>query len=147
MQSLNFNDGFKEFMINNDPDRVIRFNPADFSILERFQEASERITSAQEDTAEGIEVKADGTVDSELDEAVEMIAGINKLIKDQVDYIFDSKVSDIAFGNQSPLSMVKGAPLFERFIEAAQKHIEKEIMAEQKASQKRIEKYTKVYHK
>lgn len=29
MRSLNFNDGYESFMVNDDPNRVIRFNPAD----------------------------------------------------------------------------------------------------------------------
>lgn len=33
MQSINFSDGYKSFCINDDPDRVIRFNPMGNSML------------------------------------------------------------------------------------------------------------------
>ena len=147
MQNISFDDGFREFMINNDANRVIRFNPSDFSILERFNTAMKEIENAYNKIDKDVELNTDGSPVENLDEYVEIIKKVNMLINEQVDYIFGSNVSAIAFGNQSPLSTVKGVPLFERFIRAAQAYIEKEVIAEQKASQKRGEKYTKVYHK
>jgi hypothetical protein len=146
MQSIRFDDGYKEFMINDDPSRVIRFNPADYGILERFNVAQKEITKEVENLQADIDIKPDGSPDvpmDELEEAAKMLGQVRKLICDQVDYIFGSPVSDAAFGTQSPLSSVKGLPLFERFIRAAQPFIEKEVKAEQLASQKRINKYTK----
>ena len=145
MQSIRFDDGFKEFMINDDPNRVIRFNPADYGILERFNIAQKEITKEIEALQADFDIKSDGTPDvpeDELNEAAEMLAKVRKLICDKVDYIFGSPVSEAAFGTQSPLSSVKGLPRFERFIRAAQAFIEKEVKAEQKASQKRVSKYT-----
>ena len=145
MQSIRFDDGYKEFMINDDPNRVIRFNPADYGILERFNIAHKEITKEMEALQADFDIKTDGTPDvpeDELNEAAEMLAKVRKLICDKVDYIFGSPVSEAAFGTQSPLSSVKGLPLFERFIRAAQPFIEKEVKAEQKASQKRVNKYT-----
>lgn len=142
MQNISFDDGFREFTINNDVNRVIRFNPSDFSILERFNTAQKKIEEAYDGINEDVKINNDGSPGDELEETAELIKKVNTLINEQVDYIFDSKVSSVAFGNQSPISMVKGVPLFERFIKAAQIYIEKEVMTEQKASQKRISKYT-----
>ena len=146
MQGLRFDDGFREFMINDDPSRVIRFNPADYGILERFNTARKQILSETEKIQEDIDINPDGTpnvAEDELEEAAQMLGQVRKLICDQVDYIFGSSVSESAFGTQSPLSSVKGLPLFEKFIKAAQPFIEKEVKAEQLASQKRVNKYTK----
>ena len=146
MQSIRFDDGYKEFMINDDPDRVIRFNPADYGIIERFNTARKVILIEMEKIQGDIDINPDGTpnvAEDELGEAAELLSKTRKLICDQVDYIFGGPVSDMAFGTQSPLSSVKGLPLFERFIRAAQPFIEKEVKAEQLASQKRINKYTK----
>lgn len=143
MQNLNIDNGYKEFTINNDPNKVIRINLSDYSIVERINKAYEeidKITKINED----IELKSDGSPLSELNKAAEIVSKINKAIKDQIDYIFDSPVSDMVFGNQSPLSTVNGVPLYERFLEAITPYIKEEIQKEQKASQKRIEKYTKV---
>jgi hypothetical protein len=146
MQSIRFDDGYKEFMINDDPNRVIRFNPADYGILERFDTASKEMMQELEALGDDIDLNPDGTPnvpESELEEAAKLLAKSRKIICDKIDYIFGSPVSEVAFGTQSPLSSVKGLPLFERFINAARPIIEKEVMAEQKASQKRVEKYTK----
>jgi len=143
MQSIRFDDGYKEFMINDDPNKVIRFDPADFGIIERFNNALKNIEKATETIKNDIDINPQGEPLSELEEAAEAVAKVNKLIKDQIDYIFDSPVSDMVFGNKSPLALVKGVPLFERFIMAAKEVIEKEVKKEMEASQKRIEKYTK----
>ena len=146
MQSIRFDDGYKEFMINDDPNRVIRFNPSDYGIIERFNTARKDILNEIEKLQKDFDIKPDGTPDvpdDELEEAAEMMSKVRKLICDKVDYIFGNPVSEIAFGNQSPLSSIKGIPLFERFIRAAQPYIEEEVKKEQQASQKRVEKYTK----
>ena len=146
MQSIRFDDGFKEFMINDDPNKVIRFNPSDYGIIERFNTARKDILNEIEKLQKDFDIKPDGTPDvpeDELEEAAGMMSKARKLICDKVDYIFGSPVAEIVFGNQSPLSSVKGIPLFERFIRAAQPYIEKEVKAEQEASMKRVNKYTK----
>lgn len=145
MQSLRFDDGFKEFMINDDPNRVIRFNPADYGILERLNTVQKEITKEVDALLEDIDIKPDGSPDvpdDDFEAAAEILSKARKMICDKTDYIFGNPVSEAAFGTQSPLSSVKGLPLFERFIRAAQPFIEKEVIAEQKASQKRINKYT-----
>lgn len=146
MQSIRFDDGYKEFMINDDPNRVIRFNPADYGILERFDIASKEMIQELETIGSDFDLNPDGTPrvpESEIEEAAKLLAKTRKVICDKVDYIFGSPVSEIVFGSQSPLSSVKGIPLFERFINAARPFIESEVIKEQKASQKRVEKYTK----
>jgi hypothetical protein len=143
MQSLNFNDGYKEFCINGDEARVIRFNPADYGLLERFSQARKNIMSAIDGLESKVKLKDNGEALDELDETASMLAEVRSIIYGQINYIFDSEVAKVAFGNQSPISTVKGKFLFERFLEAAGPFIEKEIKAEQEASQKRIEKYTK----
>lgn len=142
MQNLIIDDGYKEYKINGDENRVIRFNPSDFSIIERINTAYEEINKAT-DIDTDIELKPDGKPVSELEKVAEIVSGINTTIKKQIDYIFNSHVSDAVFGNQSPLSMVKGMPLYERFLNAVVPIIRQEVAKEQEASRKRIEKYTK----
>jgi hypothetical protein len=147
MQNLNFDDGYKEFTINNDPSRVIRFNPADFSIVERIKVAYDEIDKVTQ-LDEDIELKADGSPAEELVKAAEIVTGINNRIKEMIDYIFNSPVSDKVFGKQSPLSIVKGRPIWQEFLECLEPVIKAEIKKAQEESRKRIEKYTKqVYRK
>lgn len=130
MNNLNFDDGYKSFMINNDPNKVIRFNPTDYGMIERIEQSMKIIDEANM-SVNDIELNADGT--PVLESASESVSKTSKIIKDQIDYVLGSNVSDIVFGKQSPLSTVKGKPLFERFLECVlpvvQKEIEKEIKA------------------
>ncbi len=143
MQNLNFDDGYKEFSINNDESRVIRFNPTDFGLLTRIKEAYDEIGKAT-NLKEDIALNPDGTAMETLGKAAEIVNGIDNTIRAQIDHIFNSNVSGIAFGKQSTLSMVKGVPLYERFLNAAIPFIKKEVEKEMQASQKRISKYTDV---
>lgn len=145
MQNLIIDDGLKEFTINNDPDKVIRFNPADINLLDRFDKAYKSIEEEQKKLEEDIELEVDGKPVEEqedYDQALEVIRRLNQFIKDQIDYMFDSEVSDVIFGNQSPMSTVKGRPFFERVFDAIEPILKKEITAEIKASEKRVSKYT-----
>ena len=136
---LIFDEGFKEFNINGDPGRVIRFNPTDISIIERAQKVKKEI---------GEEVKRLDKLEINDDEAVaKAVEEVNKIIKEKINYIFGSDVSETVFGVQSPLASANGITLAERFIAAAIPVIQKEIEDEDKKSKARMSKYTERYHK
>lgn len=136
---LIFDEGFKEFNINGDPNRVIRFNPTDISIIERAQNVKKEI---------GEEVKKLDKIEINDDEAVaKAVEEVNKIIKEKINYIFGSDVSETVFGVQSPLASANGVTLAERFIAAAIPIIQKEIEDEDKKSKARMSKYTERYHK
>lgn len=136
---LIFDEGFKEFNINGDPDRVIRFNPTDISIIERAQKVKKEI---------GEEAKKLDALEINDDEAVaKAVEEVNKIIKEKINYIFGSDVSETVFGVQSPLASANGITLAERFIAAAIPVIQKEIEDEDKKSKARMSKYTERYHK
>lgn len=149
MESLNFNEGYKEFCINNDETRIIRFNPSDVGIIERFAEV-ERNISEYKKVLDDIEINTDGTVSTETDDyhkAVEKLADASKFIKEQLDYAMGAEVSNAVFEKQSPFSLVGGKALFERFIECIKPVVTDSIKTEREASEKRINKYQRVYKK
>lgn len=144
--NLIIDEGLKEFTINGDKNRVIRFNPSDYSLLSRIDEVYKRLQTSEE-LKSTIEINNDGTPIEYLGKAAEAVNKANEFIKDCIDYLFDSKVSDIVFGNQSPLSSVKGVPFYERFLNAAIPAIKEAIEEEREKSKKHIEKYTKAVEK
>lgn len=141
IQNLNFDDGFKRYTINGDSNKVIVINPSDFGIVERINDAYKMIDESSKLT-EDVELKADGSPVLELEKAAEVVKGFRETINKAINYIFDSDVASIAFGNQSPLSLVGGIPLYQRFMNSVIPVIKKEIESEMNASQKRISKYT-----
>lgn len=140
-KSIKFDEGFKEYDINGDPNRIIKVDTADYGLIERFEEADKRIKK-QLDKYKGIKIKSDGSAEMSDKEACRAIAELSQTIKDAVNYIFDYDVSPVVFGNRSPLSTRKGVPLFERFMNAIMPIIKADIEAEAKESNKRIQKYS-----
>ena len=143
MQKLSFDEGYKEFSINGDVNRVIRFNPSDLAIIKRLEEAKNKISESM-NIKDDIELDNEGKPVDSLENYSKVISHIDNVIKEQINYIFDSDVANVVFGNQSPLANIKGKPLYERFMESVMPEIKKAVEEEAKESRKRVEKYTKV---
>lgn len=142
MQNINFNDGYISMTINNDPNRVISFNPSDFGMIDRYYKSVETIEKLTEEISD-FKLNSDGTPKEQLGEAAAAVERLSNAIKEQIDFIFNNNVSEVVFGKQSPLSIVGGAPLWERFLLAITPVVEREAKREKRESIKRISKYTK----
>ena len=141
--NLDLGEEYVELTINNDETRVIRIDLRDLGMIERLSESYNKIEEFQKNNAD-VEINADGTPTDGVVKSAEILTNFKNLICDQIDYILDAKVSHIVFGNKNPLSTVKGVPLYERFLNALKPYIEEIAKREQKESEKRISKYTKV---
>ena len=131
MQSISFDEGYKEFAINNDENRVIRFNPKDFGILTRM-----------EDTLSDFEALEKKLKDGNEEEFTNNLREAEKVVHEKIDSIFNANVHEIIFNHQSPISLVGGEFLFMRVIEALVPIVEKEVKYEMQKSEKRMSKYT-----
>lgn len=141
--NLDLGEEYVELTINNDEDRVIRVDLSDFGMIERLNESYKKIEEFQK-CHNDVKINPDGTAADKLNESAEILKAFNALVREQIDYILDSKVSDIVFGNKNPLSTVKGVPLYERFLNALRPYIEKIAKREKEESDKRVQKYMKV---
>ncbi|MBF1013915.1 MAG: hypothetical protein HXK78_01720, partial [Lachnospiraceae bacterium] len=65
MKNLSFNDGRESFTVNDDPDRVIRFNPADPEIINRILKMQKDFENYS--VPEDVELNPDGTAKSGLE--------------------------------------------------------------------------------
>lgn len=141
MQNLSFNDGYKEFSINGDETRVIRVNPSDFALIERFNTAIEDI-SLKMSEIEDVKIDPNGEAVDDLKETAAMIKEVREYVNEKIDYIFNGQVSAVVFGNQSPLSSPGGITLVEGFLNAIGPVLNETIQADVKARDARIKKYT-----
>lgn len=142
MNKIVFDEGIKEFSINNDPNRIIRFNPSDVAIVTRFDEAKKNAEKALEEIKD-IDLNVNG--DAKLKKFTDLIVKVTEILNEQIDHIFGEGTATIAFGKQSPLTTVKGEYLFVRFIEGAYKAIKPFIDEEVVLREKNIKKYKKIY--
>lgn len=148
MQSLNFDDGLKSFAINGDESRVIRFNPADPGLIERYQEALQLIEAAQNDLTKDLPLNPNGTPTGGTEENVRIVKEVGGVIREALKLMFNSDVYDTVFAGQSPLAATTGGKyLFEVFMESLLPIFEKEIKEYQKNSKKRMDKYLGGYGK
>ncbi len=127
--NLKFNDGLKEYAINGDENKIIRFNPTDYNIKKRADEAAKKIESIAE------EYKNKGIDDLT---AVEVL---DTETRKMINYICGSDVCSVAFGSTHAMTICGGAPLYENFLNALIPLIESEV----KAAQKKVGKKAKGY--
>ena len=87
------------------------------------------------------------TINGDPERAIRFSAReLNQFIFDRIDYIFNSDVSRVAFGNQSPLTLLPdGRFLFEAFLEAALNEVAERIEQAGTDIGKRTEKYIGKY--
>lgn len=126
MQSLNFDDGLKRLAINGDENRIIVVNATDFGIVQRYKEKLPEIEK----------------LSAETEDSEEMVNTLDKKIREFVDYIIGSPVSETVFGKTNCLSMAGGQAIFENFLTAYMEYMKPEIRTEYERSKKRVEKYT-----
>ena len=107
-------------------------NPADIGIAARL-----------EDARRAIQQLADGLA---ADAGVDQIIEADKLIREQINYIFGSDASSVFFKGVSALALLPdGTMVFEKVLQAAVPIIEDAVGKAVKASQKRVQKHAGAY--
>lgn len=142
MLNINFDEGLEEIKLNNDDNRIIKFNPADYGILTRAKDAEKTI---QDKLADLKDIKVDENGDVDDDTLVEQIKFVDTTIKEQINYIFNAEVADVIFNGASSLTSVKGKFIIESFFETIMPVVTERVKEESNLSQKRVSKYTDKY--
>ena len=144
LESFNFDDGVKEYAINNDERRILKVNVSDIGLVDRIEASIRHMEKA----VEGIkDVEIDENGEATLDKFAEPIREANKAVRKEFDAVFYPGASNIVFGKQNPLSTVDGITIYERFMRAFLEKVKPEIEKEQKASDEHIAKYKAAYSK
>lgn len=124
---LNFDNGLKRYIINEDENVYIEFNPSDVSILTRLKEIMEKIEK------KNIEFDS-GEISPEK---------MEKEVRGYIDYMLNAPVSEKIFGKASCLSpCLNGKMLFMNFLDALAPALRKDISVAVKKTGQNIEKYT-----
>lgn len=139
MKNLSFNDGRESFSINGDPERVIRFNPADPEIVNR-------VLKVQEDFAnyavpEGIELNPDGSPKSDMEKTGAYVAEFTNAMRKAFNGIFNADVYDTIFDGQSPLCITGEKYLFEGVLDGILELMKPAVEVYNRKSEKKIGKY------
>ncbi|MDD3253827.1 MAG: hypothetical protein PHV18_14865 [Lachnospiraceae bacterium] len=141
MKNLSFDDGYESFTVNDDPNRVIRFNPADPEIINRVLEVRNMFQSYQ--PPDNIELNPDGTTKGDLETSGAYIAEFTKAMREAFNGIFLSDVYDTIFAGQSPLCIVGQKYLFEGVLDGLLKLMKPAVEAYGKKNEQKLGKYLK----
>ena len=140
MEKLNFNLGYKEYTINDDENAVIRINTTDFGLINRLNTMRENAVAIIKGLDAVKQSESESAVLSAIDEAGEKVQAL-------IDEVFGAGTSSIVFGGINCLSFAGGQPVALNFLDAIIPIIKKDLEKEQKASGKRIQKYTEAAKK
>jgi hypothetical protein len=114
---------------------IISFNPKDYNLAVRIKDGMEKIK-------EICSIEYDNMNN---EESLDLYKKCESDLREEINKIFDYDVSSVLFQNMSSLSSSKGKLFIEQFLEGVSPVIIDEIQKEQKASEKRISKYTNHY--
>lgn len=142
MKNLSFNDGRESFTVNDDPDRVIRFNPADPEIINRILKMQKDFENYS--VPEDIELNPDGTAKSGLEKDGAYIADFTSAMRKAFNEVFNADVYDTIFDGQSPLCIVGQKYLFEGVFDGLIDIMKPAIEKYAKKNQARLDKYIDV---
>lgn len=141
MERISIDVGLKSYEVADKDGNVlgtVTINPSDVGMAGRVSEAMETIKALTE-KAEAVD-KSDGFA------AAAAIAEIDHAIKDQVDYIFGSKVSEVFFGTVSSLATCEnGNSVLENVLNALMPIVEASCKAANENRQKRVSAHTAKY--
>lgn len=106
MKSINFNTGIKQYAVNGDESNPVSINISDLNLYKRIRDS--------ENAFDPILARLD-----EEENTPELFAEVDKAVKDKLDYIFGTNLSEKVFGGTNCLSPLDdGNLLFMAFFEA-----------------------------
>lgn len=105
--------GVKRLSINDDPNRVIEFNPSDVLFAERFYKVYRDFEAKQTEFLEKSKqldekskILTPEGLPSNLEEGVEFLREVCTFMREKIDLLFGEGTSQIAFGDALSLEMI-----------------------------------------
>ena len=137
----------RKFRINGDNNRLVELNQSDLTIVTRIEEAEKKLNLCIADLTKLIEEPSD--TDEELYALGKKFKDRDNRMRELVDYIFQSNVSDVCVpqGQGSMYDPFNGKYRFEHIIDALITFYQSTIQNEYKRMRKVVEKKTAKYTK
>jgi hypothetical protein len=111
MKNLNIETGSVSLSINDDPERVITFNPSDVVFAERFYDMIAKFETKQIEyearmkEIETVEGEDKYGIPLNMGEQLKLIHEVCDYFMAQIDYIFGEHTSEVVFGTNRTLNM------------------------------------------
>ena len=110
MESLKLNHGTIRLAVDDDPNRVIAFNPADVGFVERFYSLISRLEAKEKEyqaRLQGIDetAKDEHGLPANFGQQLQILKDICADLRAEIDEVFGAGTSQAAFGSINALSM------------------------------------------
>ena len=138
-KALVIETGVVEYTLNDAV--TVRFNPTDFSFVERLFNTFEELDKKQE------AYKAEIEAASSNSEIFETARRMDKEMREAVDGIFGQEICGELLGYVNIYALAEGLPIWANLLLALMDEIDTSYAREQKATNPRLQKYLKKYQK
>ena len=135
----------KRIRIDGDDNRIIEINTADMNIVRRLDVLSDRMNKLSD---KFIDIKFGNKPEGEepsIEDTKEAIHVIDRELRDIIDELFQSKVSDICAPDGTMWDMFNGSFRYEIILEQLLSLYADNIQVETKKTRERLHKYTDKY--
>ena len=143
----------KRFRIDGDDSRILELNTSDLNILARLKEAYPKLTDLAERAFKNlpdVDSQAedyDFMTDAATANVIDTLKNADKEMRELVDYIFDSNVSELCAPSGSMYDPINGKFRFEHIIDTIAVLYETTVSDEITKVSKRVKKHTDKYTK
>ena len=140
----------KKIRIDGDDNRILELNTSDLNLLVRLREVYPELTALSKEAFsnwpdEEISEDTDFMSDPNVSKATEILKETDAKMRDLIDYIFDSNVSEVCAPSGSMYDPVGGKLRYEHIVDCLSALYEKDISTEMKKISKRVQKHTDKY--
>ncbi len=139
MPEIKFETGLVTYDLNGQCQ--VCFNPTDSAFAERLCTAFETLDKKQEEYQSKTEKAADKK------EIFDAIRSMDAEMREVINNLFGTPICSTLFGNMNVYALADGLPAWANLMLAVMEEIRLSFAREQKATNPRIEKYTKKYHR
>lgn len=138
----------KRIRIDGDDNKIIELNVSDMGVVNRLQEAYDRLISLANDynlKEEESEVNADGEDEDDTKAIVKTLTILDAEMRELVDYIFQANISEVCASDGTMADPINGQFRFEYIIEKFLAVYDKNFTDEFKKMSKNVKKHTNKY--
>lgn len=132
----------KRIRIDGDDNRILELNTSDLNVIVRLQEVYSKLTELA--VTAGID-KLSTDTDEGMDELVTKLKEIDAKMREYIDYVFNSNVSEMCAADGSMYDPFNGQFRFELIIDKLFSLYDDNFSQEFKKMQKNVQKHTSKY--
>jgi phage-related protein len=135
----------KTYRINGDNNCIIELNPSDLNVIVRIKEVYAKLNNMAQRAGALLVDQEEATTEKSLNKIAKALTELDAEMKDMVDYIFDSKVSDVLAQGTNMYSPVNGEFWFEHCIDVLIGLYNANFSKEMRKMKEQVQKQTSKY--